>query len=1095
MPSLVLLICLSYFILSSSCRCSSHHPGAQCMEEWISLKTKQAGDLELLPKWHIPCVDEISFANELLDLHLQSALDDLSRICQMKIHSEAGNEKEHLKVTLLRIYSSLQGVQSCLPDLRHTYKHGNFEGEDVNNFLIAGAAGPNVGSSELREKASEVIHLACKYLLDKRSDDSILLILVIRIVDALGNFGSIEYEEWLNHVQSWKYESASIVEPPCNFIVSSQAQGKKRPRWAVIEKVYMHNIWRSSQSLYHKFRTNSNASPSEYLILLMEDLLSLSLHRYESVRARAGKSLLKILKRWPPLIAKCVLTFTGNLHDPETPEHVVLGSCSILSSQTVLRHLTTDASAFSSFILGLLTSSHHESLKAQKALSELFVKYNIHFSGIPKHFFKNPVNHSDHSEFVDLISQISSMSFGSNGLHWRYDLMANRVLLLLTLASRSDSSLSSQILSETTGNFLKNLKSQQPQSRMLAISALNTLLQGSHHKTIIQEQQWSECPKEKNSPPLEAVLTKIFLEDGFFSDILNSLSHVHLIADTEGSSSRANYGAALQSSTDKAITSFYFEFSSSWPRTPSWISLFGGDSFYSRFARIFKRLTQECGTPVILAIRGALEELVSAKERPMQCVAAEALAGILHSDVSGLLAAWDNWVMFQLQKIISAPSVESIPEWAACIRYAVTGKGKYGSRAPLLRQKILDCLLRPLPQVVATSLVAKRYTLLSAALLEISAPRMPPVELQYHDKLLKELWDNMSHSSAQVREAIGVLLCITCSNLRLFSSHMQYNENITMVDVSGYENWAVSLKAQVSELAGNIQHSSPSESSVSKADLMSENGLLDMKLKGDVRKMETMFHFMISSLKSGRSSYLLDMIVALLYPVISLQETSHKDLSTLAKAAFKLLKWRILPRPYVENAVSVLLSSASDLNWRTKFASLTYLQAFMYRHTFILSNVENLQIWKCIEQLLLDNQVEVREHAAGVLACLMKGGDEDLARDFRNRARTEAQSINRKRKQRNWRSSQSVASLHGAVLALVASVLSVPYDMPSWLPEHVTLLAQFVNEPSPVKSTVTKAVAEFRRTHADTWIIQKDSFTEEQLEVLADVSSSSSYFA
>ncbi|KAM1055441.1 hypothetical protein ACFX10_028897 [Malus domestica] len=96
---------------------------------------------------------------------------------------------------------------------------------------------------------------------------------------------------------------------------------------------------------------------------------------------------------------------------------------------------------------------------------------------------------------------------------------------------------------------------------------------------------------------------------------------------------------------------------------------------------------------------------------------------------------------------------------------------------------------------------------------------------------------------------------------------------------------------------------------------------------------------------------------------------------------------------------------------------------------------------------------------------------------------------------RTLSSSQSIASIHGAVLALVASVLSAPYDMPSWLPEHVTLLARFSGEPSPVKSTVTKAVAEFRRTHADTWNFQKDSFTEEQLEVLADTSSSSSYFA
>ncbi|XP_065620607.1 proteasome activator subunit 4 [Quercus suber] len=165
------------------------------------------------------------------------------------------------------------------------------------------------------------------------------------------------------------------------------------------------------------------------------------------------------------------------------------------------------------------------------------------------------------------------------------------------------------------------------------------------------------------------------------------------------------------------------------------------------------------------------------------------------------------------------------------------------------------------------------------------------------------------------------------------------------------------------------------------------------------------------------------------------------------------------------------------------------------RHTFILSSVEKQQIWSTVEKLLIDNQVEVREHAAAVLAGLMKGGDEDLARDFRDRAYLKANNLQRKRKQRNLSSGHSIASIHGAVLALTASVLSAPYDMPSWLPEHVTILARFAGEPTPVKSTVTKAVAEFRRTHADTWNVQKNSFTEEQLEVLADTSSSSSYFA
>ena len=127
-----------------------------------------------------------------------------------------------------------------------------------------------------------------------------------------------------------------------------------------------------------------------------------------------------------------------------------------------------------------------------------------------------------------------------------------------------------------------------------------------------------------------------------------------------------------------------------------------------------------------------------------------------------------------------------------------------------------------------------------------------------------------------------------------------------------------------------------------------------------------MFHFTISALKSGRSSHLLDIIVSLIYPIISLQvrakvvsndsilgsyfffkfscwyelflqDTSHKDLSALAKSAFRLLKWRVFPRPHLEVAVSLLLSSTSNPNWRTRLTSLTYIRTFMYRSVLFAS--------------------------------------------------------------------------------------------------------------------------------------------------------------
>jgi proteasome activator subunit 4 len=1078
-------------------KCIFRHPVASELEEWISTKDYSNNELPICPKWHIPNDDEVHFANELLDLHFKAALDDLLTMCQTKIHSDSGDEKEHLKVTLLRIDSTLQGVLSCLPDFRPSSSNAMVEDPDHTSFLIAGATGSSVGSTQLREKAAEIIHAACKYLLEEKSDDSILLILIIRIMDALANYGSLEYDEWSNHRQAWKLESAAIIEPPINFIVSSHSKGKRRPRWALIDKTYMHSTWRSSQSSYHLLRTSAKFIPSDHLILLMDDLLNLSLHSYETVRILAGKSLLKLIKRWPSMISKCVLSLAENLRDPNAQEYVVLGSCAVLASQTVLKHLTTDPKAFSSFIIAILSSSHHESLKAQKAINELFVKYNIYFAGVSRSIFRTSKNDMDGPVFSDLVSQIISMSFDSTGLHWRYNLMANRVLLLLAMASRNDPNASSNILSETAGHFLKNLKSQLPQTRILAISALNTLLKESPYKLTAEEQSGSSGSadlEEITKPSLEVALTNIFQEEGFFDETLNSLSHVH-ITDTESTSSRGHGNSSFQSLADKSITRFYFDFTASWPRTPSWISLLGSDTFYSNFARIFKRLIQECGMPALLALRGTLEEFANAKERSKQCVAAEALAGVLHSDVNGLLGAWDSWLMVQLQNIILAQSVESIPEWAACIRYAVTGKGKYGTRVPILRQQILDCLANPLPSTVTTTVVAKRYAFLSAALIEISPQKMPAAEIRLHYELLEELLGNMCHSSAQVREAIGVTLSVLCSNIRLYASSDHDFSHEGRSSDADKGSWVQILKKRAYEVLVNIQSTSQSDNLETPIDSKLQDVHLNGDSQDDVKWMETLFHFIISSLKSGRSSYLLDVIVGLLYPVISLQETSNKDLSTLAKAAFELLKWRIFWEPHLQEAVSVILSSAKDPNWRTRSATLTYLRTFMYRHTFILTSAEKQQIWSTVEKLLIDNQVEVREHAAAVLAGLMKGGDEDLATDFRDRGYTNANNLQRKRKQRNLSSGHSVASIHGAVLALAASVLSAPYDMPSWLPEHVTLLARFAGEPAPVKSTVTKAVAEFRRTHADTWNVQKNSFTEEQLEVLADTTSSSSYFA
>lgn len=72
-------------------RCILSHPDAAALEEWISTKDYSDDKPQIGPRWHIPNVEEVQFANELLDLHFHSALEELLGICQTKIHSDPGS--------------------------------------------------------------------------------------------------------------------------------------------------------------------------------------------------------------------------------------------------------------------------------------------------------------------------------------------------------------------------------------------------------------------------------------------------------------------------------------------------------------------------------------------------------------------------------------------------------------------------------------------------------------------------------------------------------------------------------------------------------------------------------------------------------------------------------------------------------------------------------------------------------------------------------------------------------------------------------------------------------------------------------------------
>ncbi|OII71677.1 uncharacterized protein cubi_01291 [Cryptosporidium ubiquitum] len=84
------------------------------------------------------------------------------------------------------------------------------------------------------------------------------------------------------------------------------------------------------------------------------------------------------------------------------------------------------------------------------------------------------------------------------------------------------------------------------------------------------------------------------------------------------------------------------------------------------------------------------------------------------------------------------------------------------------------------------------------------------------------------------------------------------------------------------------------------------------------------------------------------------------------------------------------------------------------------------------------------------------------------------------------------------VLGLISAIMSHPYDIPFWLPETITFLANYSgsrNISQILKKQIQECIQEFFKTHQDGWnFIHKNKFNQDQLEVLDTYKGRPTYF-
>lgn len=192
-------------------------------------------------------------------------------------------------------------------------------------------------------------------------------------------------------------------------------------------------------------------------------------------------------------------------------------------------------------------------------------------------------------------------------------------------------------------------------------------------------------------------------------------------------------------------------------------------------------------------------------------------------------------------------------------------------------------------------------------------------------------------------------------------------------------------------------------------------------------------------------------------------------------------------------------------SWKARLASLDFLQGVIFNNLFTFSREQRPSgMQSVVLDLLCDESVEVRKHAAVTLAGLIQCGfitySDTLALKLKQwsnrgvkRPRPTASTIGG-----TGSSGPEVNGFryrHSGVLGLGAIVNAFPYDVPSFVPDILMEICRHATDPEPMRSTVKETVRNFTKTHHETWHFQKDLFSDDQLLILTDLLVSPNYYA
>uniref|UniRef100_A0A3Q4HEW2 Proteasome activator Blm10 mid region domain-containing protein n=1 Tax=Neolamprologus brichardi TaxID=32507 RepID=A0A3Q4HEW2_NEOBR len=1019
--------------------------------------------------WHVPGPEEESFVFHLLS-HLLHP--ELQRI-KGHVSGEQPMSREELLQSLAIVQHCLLGAGNLLPPL-----DGPHASDLVSSMVNLGEVKPYIGvdydasRENYRESICQTMRLLLHHILEHSEDDTKSLFVIIKIISDLMFFRGTQKKEFDSR---WK--SFTLVKKS----MENRLLGKKQHiRALLIDRIL----------LQHEMR-KMVVEGSEYKVVhqdLLCDLLLLStstyklslwiwtsgalyclLGMYSGIPMASARDWEWVGQVWPALV-RCGLSPTMSLEKPS------IGRLLDDITDRILRQHDTIGINFTGCVeVAFQIAQSKNPTPCLEAPSKEEIK-----EGLQRQRIRNVVAARKYEKLVnDLLDCLEDRD-----LPWKFEHMATEWLSLLL---REDHPLPP----DAVLYFTQSLVCVYVQIGLLCMSVKgafcycfvfvggieetdglcvgdregNRWLQYDSNNLPLTQEKWdSECFVEKT-------------HWGYYSWPREMM----IYASSEKPKDDLPYE---EMSEGEKIIFEYFSDPEFIDQLIEFLSLEdrkGKDSFNPRRFLLFKGLFRNYGDAFLPLLRPHLEQLASDPHESSQRCVCEITAGLIRGS--------KHWSFGKVEKLwqllcpliktaLTNITVETYTDWGTCIATACEG------REPRKLHWLFELLME-------SPLSGEGSSFRDASLLYVLQGGLAQQQWRVSEllhRLLAYLEPKLTQVYKNVRERIGSVL----TYIFMIDVALPHTRPTTSPHVAEFVTRVLErLKPLTTEPE---IHNHVHEENTQETDERTQA----------VKLLKTVLKWLMTSAGRTFTTPVQQQLqlLPLLFKIAPVEiDESYDEMKQDARTCLSLMSQGLLYPEHIPLVLAALEEMAGSRSWHARFSVLTYLQIMVFYNLFTLLSVpaEVLRIRKLVMQLLLDEQLEVRDMActtlSGLLQCQFFPLDSSLQTQLQTLSQTCLPKARGELASTGNHNNTYLVRRHAGVLGLSACILSSPYDVPDWMPQILMDLSSHLNDPQPIEMTVKKTLSEFRRTHHDNWQEHRQCFTDDQLLVLTDLLVSPCYYA